>query len=305
VNPLDQKLRDFNIPIFNIGAHLPAVLANDVVGTVVKNGPNVSKFPIGSHVFSQSADLFSGGLQEYVLIDARYTALVPEGVSDEDAAVFPINAFTSAVSLFSSAGLGFPFPGTEESKTYDYKSQKLVIIGGGTNTGKFAIQFARIARVGTIITTASLAGEAELKAYGATHVIDRKASDIEQQVRSIVDDELLYVFDTFHSGDHSLAVSLLSNSRKGTFIHLLEGKPSDAVAAQKKAGWEEKQTMGASPAHPEFADLFWKQFPKWLQSGAIKPLKYNVIEGLDAEKVNKALDGYKDLSKGQRYHVRF
>jgi NADPH2:quinone reductase len=302
VNPLDQKFRDFNV--FNIGAKLPAVLGNDVVGTVVKNGPNVSAFPIGSRVFAQSATLFFGGLQEYMLIDARYAALVPEGVSDEDAAVFPINAFTSAVSLFSNAGFGIPFPGTEESKTYDYKSQKLVIIGGGTNCGKLAIQLARIAGIGTIITTASLSSEAELKAHGATHVIDRTASTIEKQVRSIVGDDLLYVYDTFHRDNHDLGVSLLSNSRKGTFIHLLPGKASDTVIAQKQAGYDERQTVGACPAHPAFAELFWKQFPKWLQSGAVKPLKYNVIEGLDAQKVNEALDGYKDLSKGQRYHVR-
>ena len=100
-------------------------------------------------------------------------------------------------------------------------------------------------------------------------------------------------------------MSLLSNSKKGAYAHLLPGKPSDAVAAQKKAGFEVKHIMGASAASPDLAILFWKQFPKWIQSGEIKPLKYSIIEGLDAEKVNAALDGYKDLAGGKRYHVRF
>lgn len=118
-------------------------------------------------------------------------------------------------------------------------------------------------------------------------------------------DDLVYVFDTFHQGDHSLAVSLISNSKKGTLVHLVPGKPSDAVAGQKKAGFEEKMMHAPSSDFPDFAPLFWKQLPNWLQSGKIKPLKYSVIEGLDAGKVNAALDGYKDLSQSKRYHVRF
>jgi NADPH:quinone reductase len=302
VNPVDQKHRDLNV----VNIALPAVIGADLVGTVVKNGPNTSSFPVGSHVLSQSISFSAAGLQEYAIIDARYAAIVPAGISDEDAAVFPINGFTSTLSLFHpEKGLGIPFPGTPESKTFDYKSQKLVIIGGGTNCGKLAIQLARIAGIGTVITTASFCGEAELKGYGATHVIDRQASNIEEQVRSIVGDDLVYVYDTFHIEDHSLAVSLLSNSKKGSYAHLIYGKPSDAVAAQKKAGYEAKHIMGASAATPDLAILFWKQFPKWLQSGEIKPLKYSIIEGLNAEKVNVALDGYKDLASGKRYHVRF
>lgn len=303
---MDRKRRDFPHHRFNL--ELPIITGLDLVGTVVKHGPSVdiSSFPIGSHVFSQAASLASGGLQEYALVDARYAALVPEGISDEDAALYPINTFTTALSLFHAGkGLGIPFPGSPESKTFDYNSQKLVIIGGGTNCGRFAIQMARIAGIGTIITTASLNGGAELREMGATHVISRQASDIEEQVRLIVGDDLVYVYDTFHGDDHSLAVSLLSNSKKGTYVFLIPGKPSDAVVAQKKAGFEAKHIMGASGATPELAVLFWKQLPKWLQSGEIKSAKYGIIEGLDAEKVNAALDGYKDLATGKRYHVRF
>ena len=137
MNPLDQKLRDFNV----LNVALPAILGHDLVGTVVKNGPNTSSFPVCSHVFSQCSSMTTAGLQEYAIVKAPYTAIVPAGLSDEDAAVFPINAFTSTVSMFHpEKGLAFPFPGTAESKTFDYKSQTLVIIGGGTNCGKLAIQ---------------------------------------------------------------------------------------------------------------------------------------------------------------------
>lgn len=135
----------------------------------------------------------SGSLQEYTIINGLYTAVVPAGISDEEAALYPINAVTAAMALFSTAGLGLPFPGTPESDSFDYASQKLVIIGGGTSTGKLAIQFARLAGIGTIIITASPSSAVLLKSFGATHVIARQDPDIEEQVRRIVGDELLYV----------------------------------------------------------------------------------------------------------------
>jgi hypothetical protein len=41
-----------------------------------------------------------------------------------------------------------------------------------------------------------------------------------------------------------------------------------------------------------------------VESGKIKLFKYEVIEGLDAEKINAAFDEMGAL-KGVRYHVRF
>jgi NADPH2:quinone reductase len=138
---------------------LPAVIGFDLFGTVVKTRQNLSSFPIRSHVFSQALFQYShcGGLQEYTLVDPQYTAIVPPSISDLDAAVFPINAVSSALSLFSSShGFSMPLPRTPESKSFDYKSQKVVIISGGTNTGKLAVELARIAGIGTIIAAASL-----------------------------------------------------------------------------------------------------------------------------------------------------
>ncbi|KAI9814563.1 MAG: hypothetical protein M1827_003118 [Pycnora praestabilis] len=303
LNPMEQKIRDLGM--LGFAERLPGVLAFDIVGTVVKTGPNVSGFAIGSHVFSQGILHYNagGGLQEYTVVDARYSAIVPANITDLDAAVFPINVVTSALALFSPQGFGMPLPGTPESKDFDYKVQKIVIVGGGTNTGKLGVELARIAGIGTIIVIASLSGEAELKDLGATHVIARQAPDIEAQVRKLVGDELVYVYDTFTQDDGLLlAVSLLSNTKKGILARLVPGTPVNVEAAAKKAGFEEKQVFGSSAAIPEFGVAFWKQLRDWLESGDMKPLKYGVIEGLDAEKVNKVLDDYK-TGNGQRWHM--
>ncbi|TVY42807.1 Dehydrogenase [Lachnellula occidentalis] len=302
--PLDQRLRDKNM--FNIGSRLPAILSGDLVGIVVEKGPK-AKFPIGAHVFSQT--LFDnprgGGLQEYVIINGSYTAIVPEGVTDEEAALYPINAVTAAMSLFSSGGFNLPFPGTDEAKSFNYAAQKVAIVGGGSNIGKLAIQMAKLAGVGTVIAIASPSGAELLKSFGATHVISRHDADIEEQVRAVVGDELIYVFDTMNRGNgHTLGVSLLSDTKKGVFVSSLLGKASEAVLAKKKGGIEEKFLRGFSHSFPDFGQLFWKQFPTWLAKGSIRPLKFKVIEGLDADKVNHALDEYGARRSGERSHVR-
>ncbi|KAH8662822.1 chaperonin 10-like protein [Tricladium varicosporioides] len=299
--PLDTKLRDHNI--FNLP--LPAVLGGDLAGSVVKNGPNTSQFPVGSHVFAQCIAIDQGGLQEYAIVDARFTMIVPKNISDLDAVLFPINAFTSACSLFDpEQGVGLPFPGSEASEDFDYKSQRVVVIGGGTNTGKLGIMMLKIAGVGMIVTTASMSGAQELKGYGATHVIDRKAPDVNEQILKIVGKDLIYVYDTFSAGDAlSASVALLSNDKKGRVVSLRRGEVSDTVTKEKKAGFETKRTFGAMPARPQLAAEYMKVFPKWVEGGEIRVLKYGVVKGLDADGINAVLDGY--ITHGERHHVQF
>ncbi|KAJ9628392.1 hypothetical protein H2204_009229 [Knufia peltigerae] len=302
--PLDAKLRDSGY--MNIGNRLPAVLGGDLVGTILKAGPEVSNdFPLGSTVFAQSnfKDPRAGGLQEVTTISGEYAAIVPRNLSATDAALYPINAMTSANAIFTPAGFNFPFPGTPDSETFDYKSQKIVVVGGGSNTGKLAIQLAHIAGIGTIIAIASRLNEALLRSYGATHVIDRHDSDVESQVRAAVGDDLVHVLDTVNTTDRGLAMSLLSNTKPGLLITLTPGRSSEDLHAKKKVGVEERQILGFSHANPEFGRLFWKTLPQWLGSGKIKPINYNVIEGLDEDLVNAALDQYTNGNGGDRYHV--
>jgi NADPH:quinone reductase len=299
VAPLDAKLRDRN----PFGLPLPIVLAGDIVGTVVKSGTEV-QFPIGSHVFVQQdmKSLNRGGLQEYTIVDGRYAAIVPEGIPDVEAALYPVNAVTSAKTLFTPEGFDFPFPGTAEAANFDYSAQHVVILGGGTNCGKLAIQFAKLAGIGSIVAIASPSGGPLLRSFGATHVIDRRSASIQDQVDIAIKGEVLNVYDTY--GNLDFGVSLLSEKQKGTLVHLTHGKVSDEVIAKKKANFAQKSMKGFSDSIPAFGQRFWKQFPIWLKAGDIKPLNYTVIEGMNVNKINEVLNLYRDGKGGDRYHVR-
>ncbi|KAJ6150957.1 Dehydrogenase [Penicillium chermesinum] len=220
--PLDQKMRDFGR--LGIGERLPWVLSGDIVGEVIEGGPQ-NKFPLGTHIFSQMIFQLpqSGGLQEYTILNSEYAAEVPKTIPDTEAALYPINIVTAAISLFSEKGFGFPLPETPEAQGFDYASQKVAIIGGVSGGGH-------------IIVTASPSSTELLKSFGATHVISRHDSDVEEQVRAIVGDELLYVYDTFNFGSLDLAASLLSNSKRGTLVFNVMGPVSEAVFGAEE-GW--------------------------------------------------------------------
>ena len=104
----------------------------------------------------------------------------------------------------------------------------------------------------------------------------------------------MFVLDAINR-NHSLAVSLLSSSKKGRAVSLLRGSHDKAKIGEKKAGHEVVQTFGDSNIHANFGRQFWKELPLWVEQRKIKPLNYRIVEGgLNVMGVNELLDDYRD-----------
>lgn len=293
--------------------YLPhAILANDISGIVEKIGPDVRRFSVGDRIVGQSNILSGGpdqaGLQQFCILDAKSAAPIPHHISFDEAATFPVNAIASFIALFSASGLDLAPKFL--CHDMDYANEAIVIIGGGSNCGKFALQLSRLAGFGKIIATAKVHsdGGQSLRNFGATHIIDREASDVEDQIRALVGDKLLYAFDTVngdYSGgfSHHLALSLLSTTKKGFLATLVRGEADPAIAATKTAGFKKNQILGASDLHQELAAKFWRELPRWIENGELKPLNFEMIDGLDVMKVNNLLDDYRDGRAVTKTHV--
>ncbi|KAF2097520.1 GroES-like protein [Rhizodiscina lignyota] len=299
LNPHDSSSRSYGLFIADI---LPTPLAIDIVGTVTKVGPGVSKFAIGDQIFTQGwpTDPDQCGTQEYAIALADVSAKVPVGISGDDAATLALNPYTAFVGLFGNDGLGIPPPfGTPEAGSFDYASQQILIIGGGSACGKFAIQWSKYAGIGTIVAVASkIKGEAELKRLGATHVIDRHGTldEIDYEIREVVGDDLVYALDCVSSGpgEHTLGVRALSSSKRGKLAVLVRTASVDETKiGEKRAGYERRPIL-ADPSIPGLSKPYWEMVPGWIEGQVITPTPFSVIEGLDADKVNEALDGYRD-----------
>ena len=282
-----------------------------MAGIVERFGPSTpSTLQLGDHIFGQTNYLKRSndqcGLQEYCLLDAYTVAKVPPSLSDDDGASLVTNIVSPFWAIFGAHGLRLPFPFPEEDAppaelSIDYSKHTIVIIGAGSNCGKYAVQVCALAGFGTIVATADLAkNEAVLRSYGATHIIDRHAVDVEAQIRAIVGDELIYAFDAINK-DFTLAVSVLSNSRRGVLVPMVPGKVEHPEQiGEKRDGYETRWIQGQSHNQPELGRRFWKWLPVWMEEGRIRATGWEVVSGLDAERVNGVLDLYRDGGASRR-----
>lgn len=278
------------------------VLGNDIAGVVEKLGPGVTAdLRPGDHVFGQTNYSHASisdqcGLQEYCLLDVCAVAKVPTGLTDDDGASLVCNIVAPFWAIFGGDGLNLPFPfpiKNDTSTARDYSPDTIVIIGAGSNCGKYAVQSCALAGFGTIVTTASLTNEAELRSYGATHIIDRHAADGAQQIRDLVGDDLIYAFDAVNT-DHTLGVTVLSGSKQGTLACIVPGKPEGDVGV-KSAGFKDLFVQGQAHAQPQLCRQFWTALPGWMAEGKIKATAWEVLDGgLDSGKVDAVLDLYRD-----------
>ncbi|RDW58744.1 hypothetical protein BP6252_13220 [Coleophoma cylindrospora] len=306
LNPHDEKARDAGLFIAN---NLPAVLANDVVGVVEALGPQVSKYQLGDRVLSHAGfdgAFLQNGLQEYALSDIGASFKIPDSVSDDEAATLPTNIIAPLFGLFAqNGGIGIPAPWTPEAKAFDYPGTTLLIIGGGTSNGKFAVQLAKLAGIGKIVVFGGPVEE--LKSYGATVVLDRHGGydSALKRILQEVGDDLLYAFDTVNMPEGQiLGLNALSSSRKGKMARLVPRGPVDETkVVGKKAGFELINVFGSSQANPDLAYPFWERVPQFLTEGKLKPLPFTVKNGLTAENVNEVLDRYRDEKPVVKPHI--
>lgn len=121
------------------------ILGMEVSGHVAATGTNVARWKQGDAV---CALLAGGGYAEYCIAPQGQVLPIPDGVSVEDAASLPEAAFTVWANLFFD---------TQPLRT----RESLLIQGGSSGIGSFAIQAAR--SVGARVVTT--AGSAEKCAY--------------------------------------------------------------------------------------------------------------------------------------------
>ncbi|KAH7086114.1 putative alcohol dehydrogenase [Paraphoma chrysanthemicola] len=300
LNPHDRGSRDFGL---FIGDDLPNVLANDVVGVVTALGEGANRFKVGDRIFAQAGGKETKGLQEYAVLDEDYAANVPEGIKDDEAATLPTNTIANVIGFYDPSNLAIPAPWAGKTTT----TNTILIIGGGSNCGRFAVQFARLSDFTRIVVVGGDA--AELKSYGATHVIDRHGGHeaVTKRIRDIVGDDLTLAFDAVSlPSEQHLGINALSNSKTGKLARLrsMPGRVQEDLVLPKKSKYELKNVMGASPLAPGVTVPFWKIVSDWLVQGKIKSLEYVTVDGLDAAKANEVLDGYRSGKKLKQTHFR-
>ncbi|MEU4779475.1 NAD(P)H-quinone oxidoreductase [Micromonospora sp. NPDC023633] len=145
----------------------PAYPGLECSGVISAIGPDVTGWEVGREV---CALLAGGGYAERVAVPAGQLLPVPAGVDLVDAAALPEVACTVWSNVVQVGRLG--------------KGETLLLHGGGSGIGTFAVQLA-VALGATVAVTARSGKHERLRELGATHTIDYREQDFVEEVRRV------------------------------------------------------------------------------------------------------------------------
>ena len=193
LNHLDLWVRE-GIPAYRI--KLPHRLGCDVAGEIVELGPGVESFKVGDRVIvapgrscrrceaclrgrDNLCDQYGvmgekggwGGYAELLVVPEAYLLPLPESLSDEQAAAFPLT-FMTAWHMLISLGCCGP-------------DQWVLVLGAGSGVGVAAIQIAKLAGARVIAASTSEQKLEKARALGADATVLAPAEDLVKRTRAL------------------------------------------------------------------------------------------------------------------------
>ncbi len=161
------------------------ILGLECAGQIVQLGANVTGWVVGDEV---CALLSGGGYAELVAVPAGQLLPLPQPVSMVEAACLPEAACTVWSTVFTQAGLR--------------TGETLLVHGGTSGIGTFAIQLARARGVRVLATAGTPAKCARTVELGASVGIDYKHDDFVEVVRKHTDGRGVDVILDIVGGDY-------------------------------------------------------------------------------------------------------
>lgn len=218
INPVDWKMRDHDA----ILSKYPSILGSDAGGTVVEVGADISNFAIGDRVFFQGIidTPDSSTFQEYCKIPAELVAKTPSNITDEQGAGISLATMAVVTAFYDKTGHGMKPPWEDGGDKVGH-GKAIVIIGGASSVGQYAIQMAKLSGFDRIITNASNANHEMLKSLGADVVFDRQQSGPEDFKAAVGEIPLDFVFDSISASTTQLLGVKILQATKTKGSHLV------------------------------------------------------------------------------------
>lgn len=205
VNPVDNMISRGEVKLI-VPYRLPQIAGNELVGLIEEVGIQVTDFKVGDRVFARLPLDKIGAFAQYVAVDEAALALVPEYLTDVQAAAIPLTALTVMQS--------FELMGVEPGKT--------IFISGGTGgVGAMAIPLAK-AKGLRVITNGRAEHEERVVSLSADQFIDYKSQDYTKLVANID-----YVLDTLGGEETEKQMTIM---KKGGQLVSLRSMPNGAFA---------------------------------------------------------------------------
>lgn len=322
INPIDHILQTQGTSIGFPHLKYPLVLGSDVAGTVVEVGTSVKNFKAGDrvlgqclgtdkdHVATQNAE---AGFQEYSVLQAHMTSLIPDSLSFEQACVLPLGLSSAACGLFQKDQLGLELP---IAGNVVAKNQTVLIWGGSTSVGTCGIQLAAASGY-DVITTCSPKNFEYCRSLGAKDCFDYKSPKVGQDIVAAMRGKVCVGAMAIgtHSAPACMNILAQHNYKPGQgqkFVAVASGpelaSPEESFALFRtisrflalitsilykswRHGIKWKFILGSEPDRNEVGPAMYNDFlPAALKSGQFRALPEAQVVGHGLEKVQEAMD---------------
>ncbi|KAL3423290.1 Zinc-type alcohol dehydrogenase-like protein C2E1P3.01-like protein 4 [Phlyctema vagabunda] len=279
----------------------PIVLGCDASGVVAEIGEGVAKFKVGDPVFGCSKVGFPGYMtfQEYFLMDEKLAFKRPGHISSESAATTGVASLTASLGLVSGMKLSL-----SEPKLKSAHSEWIVILGGASSVGQFAIQLSKLNGY-TVLASCSPTSNELVRSIGADATLSYKDEFEDQlaQIKSVTKGNFARVYDaSAQSSELALkALATTSQASKKYFATTNDWSPmdvSDYDVEVYRIGLGQLGRSGNAFVDKTNSDIidYIPQLEKLFETGALKPLEYHVA-GHGFEGV---LEGLEFLNNGDK-----
>ena len=179
------------------------ILGTEFAGEVEAVGKNVRRFKKGDKLFGDCSTGSSAHAEYLCLKEDNPIDIIPEGISNEEAASIPYGTLTALPFLRDSGKI--------------IEGDKVLIIGASGSVGIFALQFAKI--YGADVTAVCSTDNVDLvKTLGADKVIDYRKEDFTKNGQSYD-----IIFDTV--GKSSFRKCKDSLKERGRYLTTVVGLP--------------------------------------------------------------------------------
>ncbi|MBU2663454.1 NAD(P)H-quinone oxidoreductase [Actinoplanes bogorensis] len=255
----------------------------ECAGVISAVGPGVTDRHVGERV---CALLAGGGYAEKVAVPAGQLLPVPAGLSLIESAALPEVACTVWSNVVDLARLR--------------KGKTLLVHGGGSGIGTFAIQLGRA--LGAPVVATARAGKHEaLRALGADLVIDYTTDDFVTATREFNGRGADVILDIVGAKYLSRNIEALAPNGRIAVIGMQGGRKAELDLGQlmAKRGSVSSTSLRARPAADKARIVTSVARDVWplVEAGAVKPVIHSTLPLVEADRAHELMESSEHLGK--------
>jgi NADPH:quinone reductase len=186
INPIDTYARAGAIPLPRPYPYIPGC---DFAGTIESVGAEVTNWQVGQRVWGTNQGLVGrqGCSAEYAAIHQDWLNLLPDSVSEKDAAAIALVGITAHLGLFKFGNL--------------VEGETVFVSGGTGGVGSAVIQLAKASGCRVITTAGTSMKQQKALELGADVALDYADSNLTQSIKNVAPAGVNLWFETHREQD--------------------------------------------------------------------------------------------------------